>query len=148
MTKAILSAGAGFILAMGLVWLLWTVAPYPLIDGPTYEALLETVLSAELAQSSSHQTAIYIQPDLKPVITRLQRRFPKWQLLPSSQRPDQHGCDGSGPCGKDFVAVDAATFPFWRTALVIVSSANSGAELLLVEIGDKWRIVSRKGFVI
>jgi hypothetical protein len=22
-----------------------------------------------------------------------------------------HGCDGNAPCGKDFVAVDCATFP-------------------------------------
>ena len=147
MAKVIFSAAAGFLSALGLVWLLWTLAPYPLIDGSSYEALLERVLSAELEQSSAHQ-AIYIQPILKPVITRLQRRFPGLQLLPSSQRLDQHGCDGTEPCGKDFVSVDATTFPLWRTALVIVSSANSGTELLLVEIGDKWKIVSRKGFVI
>jgi len=147
-TKLLLSAAAGFLIALGLVWLLWTSAPYPLIDGTAYEALLEKVLSAELEQASSPQAVIYIQPDLKSVMTRLQRRFPNRQLLPSSQRPDQFGCDSKGPCGKNFIAVDAATFPLWRTALVTVSSANSGAELLLVEISDKWRVVSRKGFVI
>jgi hypothetical protein len=148
MSKLILSVAAGFLLATGLLWFFWTLAPYPLIDGPTYESLLEEVVSVELAQFPSHQAAIYIQPDLKPVITQLQKRFPKWRLLPLSERPDQHGCDGIAPCGKDFVAVDCATFPLWRTALVTVSSANAGAELLLIEIGSKWTIVSRKGFVI
>jgi hypothetical protein len=148
MTKLILSATAGFLLATGLLWLSWTWAPYPLIDGPTYESLLEEVLSVELEQIPSRQADIYIQPDLKPVVTRLQSRFPKWRLLPLTQRPDQHGCDINVPCGKDFVAIDCATFPLWRTALVTVSSANSGAELLLLEIGSRWTIVSRKGFLI
>jgi hypothetical protein len=48
----------------------------------------------------------------------------------------------------DYLSVDSAIFPLWRTALVNVSTANSGSQLLLVEIGSRWTIVSRKGFVI
>jgi hypothetical protein len=148
MTKLICAAAAGFLLASGLLLLFWTWAPYPLTDGPTYEALLEEVLSEELKQSPSEQSAIYIQPDLKPVITRLQKRFPKWQLLPLNQRPDAYGCSSNIPCGTPFLSVDCATFPLWRTALVSVTSPNAGSQLLLIEIGNRWRLVSRKGFVI
>jgi hypothetical protein len=52
------------------------------------------------------------------------------------------------PAMKRAVLSAVATFPLWRTVLVTVSSAKSGAELLLVEIGSMWTIVSRKGFVI
>ena|SRR5260221_12098486 len=111
MAKVIVSAAAGFLFGTGLLWLLWSWAPYPLIDGPTYESLLEKVLSVELEKFTSQQAVIYIHSDLKPVVTRLQSRFPKWQLLPMTQRPDQHGCYSNGPCGNPFISVDCTTFP-------------------------------------
>jgi hypothetical protein len=41
MSKLILSAAAGFLLATGLLGLFWTLAPYPFIDTQEYESMLQ-----------------------------------------------------------------------------------------------------------
>jgi hypothetical protein len=66
MRKILLSAAAGFLLATGLLWLSWTLAPYPLIDGQEYESVLQLALSAQLNDTPTpRQDAVYIKTDLK-----------------------------------------------------------------------------------
>ena len=57
MFKLTASAFTGFLLAAGLLSRLWRLAPYPLIDGPTYESLLEKVFAL------AHQFACRISLD-------------------------------------------------------------------------------------
>jgi hypothetical protein len=154
MSKVLLSAAAGFLLATGLLWCLWTLAPYPFVDAQEYEGVLQEVLVQHLYAAPTAPSAVYIKTDLKTLVARLQARFPQRQSLPWSQRAADHGCEENNgrvmaPCARnDYISVDSAIFALWRSALVNVSTANSGSQLLLVEIGNKWLMVSRKGFVI
>ena len=154
MAKVIISAAAGFLLTMGLLWLLWAQAPYPFIKAQDYELVLQEALGRQLNAAPTSQSALYIKTELKNLISQLQVRFPQRKILPWSQRPLDLGCDENtghkmAPCARDdYLSVDSAIFPLWRTALVNLSTANSGSELLLIEIGSRWRVVSTKGFVI
>lgn len=154
MPKVIVSAVAGFLLSLGLLYLFWVFAPYPLIDGEAYESALQEALSSHFNAAPTEPTAIYIKPDLRPMIRRLQARFPQRHILPWSQRPADFGCEESNGhamtrCPRDdYVSVDCVIFPLWRTAFVTLSSGNSGSQQLLIQIGSNWKIVSTKGYVI
>jgi hypothetical protein len=155
MHKVLLSTAAGLLIATGLLWVSWELAPYPFIDGQEYESVLQLALSTQLNDTPTpRQDAVYIKTDLKSLAARLQTRFPQRQILPWSQRPEDNGCEENNghvmaPCARnDYLSLDSAIFPLWRTALVTVSTANSGSQLLLIEIGGKWIVISRKGFVI
>jgi hypothetical protein len=153
MIKLSLAAAAGLLLATGMLWLSWTLAPDP-IDSQDYELALQEALAQQLNAAPTAQQALYIKSDLKTLIGGLQARFPKRQILPWSQRPQDAGCEENNehvmaPCARnDYISVDSAVFPLWRTALVSISTANSGSQVLLIKFGGSWRIVSTRGFVI
>jgi hypothetical protein len=153
MIKLSLAAAAGLLLATGMLWLSWTLAPDP-IDSQDYELALQEALAQQLNAAPTAQQALYIKSDLKTLIGGLQARFPKRQILPWSQRPQDAGCEENnehvmGPCARnDYISVDSAVFPLWRTALVSISTANSGSQVLLIKFGGSWRIVSTRGFVV
>ena len=116
--------------------------------------MFQEVLVQQLNAAPTAPSAVYIKTDVKSLIARLQTHFPQRQILPWSQRPADHGCEENNgrvmaPCARNhYISVDSAIFALWRSALVNVSTANSGSQVLLVEIGSKWMIVSRNGFVI
>jgi hypothetical protein len=155
MHKVLLSAAAGLLTATGLLWVSWELAPYPFIDGQEYESVLQLALSTQLNDTPTpRQDAVYIKTALKSLAARLQTRFPQRQILPWSQRPADHGCEENNghimaPCARDdYLSLDSAIFPLWRTALVTISTANSGSQILLMKLGSHWTVVSTKGFVI
>jgi hypothetical protein len=71
--------------------------------------------------------------------------FHRWK-----DRPPDVGCKDSvtgmiaiGACERpDYISVNVAARPLWRTLLVTVGYSNGGCDLVLVKLLARWRVIS------
>jgi len=104
--------------------------PYPFIDGQEYERVLQEALSTQLkdAPTADRKPGLH-QDGLETVVARLQEQYRQRQILPWSNglpttvRREQGPRDGNLAARNDYISVDCAIFPLWRTARVTISSA-------------------------
>ena len=89
------------------------------------------------------------------LINKIRSANSSLQLLPYSDRPPDDGCKGNGnlqplaPCERnDFLVIDALSRPTTRTILVGFSNFSGSGQLLLFNLGGRWRIVVDRSIVI
>jgi hypothetical protein len=85
----------------------------------------------------------------------LQLEYPTLRLVPWDTRPEDHGCDARpgilviAPCLRnDFVSAELMSFPVAYTAIVSVTTSNSGGQLILIKLGARWHVLIDHYFVM
>ena len=133
------------------------------VNAPTYVPIedIDTVTSIAVSKPvqdhiSRRDSVLFIK-GMSAIarLEELQKKYPAIGLRSWNERPGDPGCGAStgtyivGPCSRDdFVAVGEIEFPLWRTAQIHIGVFNGGCRMLLVKVGNRWRVLSEEWIYI
>lgn len=142
----------GAALTIGGLWAGWRLAPIT-THATDATAIMAAAVDSEVRLVSQESEVVYVDP---PEVASTLRIGAQLRVQPWGRRPEDLGCAPPGggrivmaPCARnDYVQAFIQAIPFWRLALVQVSTHNSSHEKLVIKIGSEWVVVGTRGYVI
>jgi len=145
---------AGAITVLLALYVALRMAPGVITANDMMEALV-VVADPPLARFPNG-SVVYVQSAVGPMLLeRLHVRHPTLRLLSFAARPEEHGCQddrssvSSGECQRDdFVKLEVLSSPTPRTMLVAIGTSRTFGQVLLLNIGGRWRVLVDRRYLI
>jgi hypothetical protein len=154
---ALFGIGAGFVLAILLLAIARVARPTALDASEAVKAIV-AALSNPLEKEVQAQTErLYVRSDFDfMLVPELQQRYPSIEFHEWKDRPMDDGCESSdqnvivlAPCQRSaFITATVTDSPLWRTLLVRTGQFNGGCDMAAVKVLSRWRIISKRCYVI